>query len=191
MSSAPPEPVFELASACLDYVRRSLGFDLDFSPETLPVLDHYVATVRELKSERPELVRLVGPATGAYFGEVVRVVIPGFWRVPTLNQHDWQLCCRLAFLWFNPLGVAYDAIHGTSEHDGPRSILRALPEDRVLLENRLAAMPPLPEEQYFSFSTRLEVLEAAHETLRARMEEQGYGTAELGEEDYLAELRLN
>jgi hypothetical protein len=184
--AAAPDPVPEYATLCLEYVQRALAFELDFTPETLPVLDHYVATVRETLAERPELAPLVARTAGAYFGEVVRSVVPGFWRIPSPNVHDWQLCGRVAFLWVNPVGIAYDALHGTSEHDGPRSILRCAPEDREYLERRLATLPPVPEDQYFLFTTRLEVLEVANEALRARLEEQGYGGGELGEQDYAA-----
>src|SRR5262245_48959173 len=104
--AAPPDPVPEYASACLDYVRRALSFELDFTAETLSVLDHYVSTVAPTLGERPELGPLLARATGAYFGEVIRTVIPGFWRIPSANVHDWQLCCRHAFLWVNPVGIA-------------------------------------------------------------------------------------
>ena len=182
----PPDPIPEYVNACLEYVRRATGFELDFSGETLPVLDHYVGTVRETLTERPELAQLVSRATGAYFGEVVRTIIPGFWRVPSASVHDWQLCSRVAYLWVNPVGIAYDALHGSSEHDGPRSLLRCAPEDRPYLERRLSTLPPLPEDQYFLFSTRLEVLEVANEALHARLEEQGYADTELTEDDYAA-----
>jgi hypothetical protein len=184
--AAPPDPVPEYVTACLGYVQRALGFELDFTPETLPVLDHYVSTVRETLAERPEMGPLVALATGAYFGEVARTVVPGFWRIPSANVHDWQLCCRLAYLWVNPVGIAYDALYGTSEHGGPRSLVRCAPEDREFLERRLETLPPVPEDQYFLFTTRLEVLEVANEALHARLDEQGYGDTELGEQDYQA-----
>ncbi len=186
----PPEPIPEYASACLEYVRRALGFELDFTAETLPVLDHYVSTVRVALVERSEIPALVARAAGAYFGEVVRTVIPGFWRVPSPNVHDWQLCSRVAFLWVNPVGIAYDAIYGSSEHDGPRSMVRCAPEDRPFLERRLETLPPVPEDQFFLFTTRLEVLEVANEALHARLEEQGYGETELSDEDYATGLDL-
>jgi hypothetical protein len=180
----PPDPIPEYASACLEYVRRALGFELDFTAETLPVLDHYVSTVRETLTDRTEIPPLIARAAGAYFGEVVRTVIPGFWRVPSPNVHDWQLCSRVAFLWVNPVGIAYDAIYGSREHDGPRSLVRCAPEDRQFLERRLETLPPVPEDQYFLFTTRLEVLEVANEALHARLEEQGYAETELTDEDY-------
>lgn len=184
----PPEPIPEYASACLEYVRRALGFELDFTAETLPVLDHYVSTVREALGDRSQIPALVARAAGAYFGEVIRTVIPGFWRIPSPNVHDWQLCSRVAFLWLNPIGMAYDAIYGSSEHDGPRSLVRCAPEDRPFLERRLETLPPVPEDQYFLFTTRLEVLEVANEALHARLEEQGYAETELTEEDYATGL---
>ena len=36
-----PEPIVELALGCVQYVQRSLGFELDFEPETLPLVEHY------------------------------------------------------------------------------------------------------------------------------------------------------
>jgi hypothetical protein len=187
MTISPPEPVAELVTVCLDYVRRALGFELDFTSDTLPVLDHYVSTVKDSRTERPELVPLVARATGAYFGEVVRAWIPGFWRIPSPNVVDWQLCSRVCFLHFNPIGVAYDALYGDTEHDGPRSMLRCAPEDREFLERRLAVLPPVPADQYQLFTTRFEVIEVANEALRARLDEQGYEGSELSEEDYAGE----
>src|SRR6478735_8569512 len=60
----PPEPIPDFVTACLEYVRRALKVDLDFTPETLPLLDHYVTlsrdTIRELLAlahhQRPRLV---------------------------------------------------------------------------------------------------------------------------------------
>jgi hypothetical protein len=185
--AAPPDPIPEYATACLEYVRRALEFELDFSPETLGVLDHYAGTVRATLGERPELAPLIARAMGAYFGEVVRGVIPAFWRIPSLNVHDFQVCSRVAYLSVNPVGVAYDAIFVGAPHDGPRSIVRSAPEDREFLERRLSTLPPVPEDQYYLFTTRLEVLEVANEALSARPEEQGYGGTELTEEDYAIE----
>lgn len=182
--AAPPDPIPEYASACLDYVRRALNFELDFTPDTLGVLDHYVGSVRPTLADRPELAPLLARAAGAYFGEVVRSIIPGFWRLPSASVHDFQLCARHAYLWVNPIGVAYDALFGGTEHDGPRSMLRCAPEDREFLERRLATLPPVPENDFFLFTTRLEVLEVAHEALHARLEEQGYSGTELEDADY-------
>jgi hypothetical protein len=88
------------------------------------------------------------------------------------------------FLWFNPIGSAYDAVFGGTEHDGPRSMLRVSPEEHEFLAQRLAALPPVPEDEFFSFSTRFEVLEVANEALYAKLIESGYEGTEFGPEDY-------
>jgi hypothetical protein len=180
----PPPQILDLASACLEYVDRALGFTLDFSSDTLGVVDHYATTVRANLATNPSLGPLIGPAVGAYFGEVVRVRFHGFWRVPP-NQHDWAVCLRTVFLNINPIGVGYDALYGSTDHDGPRSALRVAPEDREFLDRRLETLPPVPEDQYHLLTTRFEVLEVAAESLRAKMEEEGYGGTEYTEEDYL------
>jgi hypothetical protein len=174
----------ELTIACLDYVRRATGVALDFRPETLGLLDHYATTARDEIAKNPTLASIVAPALGAYFGEVVRAHFGGFWRIPSQNQKDWTLCGRHAFLSVNPIGVAYDAIYGGTEHDGPRSTLRVAPEDREYLDRRLATLPEVPEDEFYLFTTRFEVLEVATEALAAKMEEEGYGGTEYSAADY-------
>ena len=184
-----PEPIPELVRACLDYVRRSLGTELDFTPETLPLLDHYLSEVREELSDKPQLAELTAHAAGAYFGEVLRRQMRGFWRAPSASLHDYQICSSVAFVSINPFGAAYDALYGGTEHGGPRSNLRLAPEDHGYVAARLATVPELPEEQFYLLSTRLEVVEITVEALRARLEEEGYAEMEYTPEDYDAELR--
>lgn len=179
-----PEPIQELTSAAVEYVARALGFALDFTPETLGVLDHYAVTVRAELAQNPALGALVAPALGAYFGELVRVRFEGFWRVQSANQHDWSVCSSVVFLAINPVGVAYDAVYGGEEHGGPRSNLRVAPEDREYLDRRLATLPEVPAEEFFTFTTRFEVLEVASAALSAKMEEEGYAGTRFSPEDY-------
>jgi hypothetical protein len=87
----------------------------------------------------------------------------------------------------NPVGLAFDALNGGTDHEGPRSHVRTSPEERPFLERRLETVPPVPEDQYFLFTTRLEVIEIANEALHARLEEQGYGDTELDDDDYATE----
>ena len=75
VDNAPPE-VAELVEACREYVRRAIGMELDYSPETLPLVDHYIDLVRTSLDERPELQPLVVRAVGAYFREVIRRQLP-------------------------------------------------------------------------------------------------------------------
>ena len=185
-----PEEIGELVRACLEYVKRSLGTELDFTPETLPLLDHYLSEVREELEGKPELVELTAHAAGAYFGEVLRRQMRGFWHMPSASLHDFQVCSSVAFVAINPFGVAYDALYGGQEHGGPRSNLRLAAEDHGYIKARLATVPELPEDQYFLLTTRIEAIEITVEALRARLEEQGYGETEYTPEDYEAELRM-
>src|SRR5690606_39223415 len=168
-----PESVRELAEACEQYVVRALGFQLDYSTETLPVLDQYLLEVRASVEQRPDLMPLLSQAVGAYFGEVMCRTMGGFWRMPSANVVDWQVCLTHVFLWLSPVGVACDAIAGHTDHGGPSSQLRVAPEDREFVRARLASLEGVDETQYYRLSTRIEALEVVIEELRRRMEERG------------------
>lgn len=184
MAEPPPPVIEELTQACLEYVSRAVGVDLDFTPETLSILDHYATGARSEAEKNPALGETIARATGAYFGELVRSHFDGFWRLSSPSVHDWSVCLRTAFLTLNPLGVGYDAVFGGEAHDGPRSNLRVAEDDRKYLDHRLETLPPVPEDEYFLFTTRFEVLEVAVEALRARLEEQGYGETTFDVDDY-------
>lgn len=185
----PPDEIRELSENLIEYVKRTVDFDLDYSIETLPAVDEYARQVRDELEERPELMPLLSRAVGAYFGEVLRRTFDGFWRLPSSNVNDWQLCMRTAFLWLNPVGVACDALAGNDEHGGPSSPIRVSPEDRELVKSRLATLPDMEPEEYYLLSTRAEVVELVLETLHASMEARGYGEETFQPSDYEAELR--
>jgi hypothetical protein len=186
---AIPEAVAERVTACIEYVARAVDMPLDFSPETLPVLDHYLSLVRDNARERESVRPLVAHAVGAYFGEVARRQLDGFWRLPSANPHDWQLCARSVFLAFNPIGMAFDALLQSAEHEGPSSRLRVAPEEHWLVAERLAQAPEVSEEEYYLLSTRLEGIEIAALALRAHLEAAGYSEVEFSPSDYEAEQR--
>ncbi|MBK9265943.1 MAG: hypothetical protein IPM54_39935 [Polyangiaceae bacterium] len=66
---APPPIIADLAASCVRYVKQSVGFTLDFEPETLPVLDHYVELARAAANERKETALLAAQTIGAYLGK--------------------------------------------------------------------------------------------------------------------------
>ena len=74
-SNDAPSEIVDLSQACVRYVHDSLGFALDFTRETLPVLDHYLR--QSVRGARDEAVDLMARVAGAYFGEVVRRSLPG------------------------------------------------------------------------------------------------------------------
>jgi hypothetical protein len=192
LPEAPPF-VAEMSDACVRFVEAALGLKLDHSPETLPLLDHYISTRRdELVSNglgdigvagRPEVVGLVARAAGAYFGEVVRRQISSFWHAPSDDTSAWELRLEPVYLSFNPVAVAYDAItHG--DEGGPTAHFQLDDEDREAVEARLAELPAASDDEFFSFSTRLEVLEIAVEAIKARMMASGLGEVSFADEDY-------
>jgi hypothetical protein len=178
----------ELSDTCRDYVRRAVGTDLDDTPDTLPVLDHYIKVSRDSIKERPELMALVARAVGAYFGEVVRSHMDGFWYLGSPDPQDWYVCTRSVFLAINPVGAAYEALTSSSEHAGPSAALRLRRESRTRVEERLNALPPVSEADYYLLSTRLEALEVAAAALAADSIGRSQEHVELGRDDYAPEL---
>src|ERR1041385_1697832 len=85
----PDEPVFgeipaeilELAENCRSFVFQAIGIELDYEAETLPILDEYVRRASTTVDDRPDAARLVAATAGAYYGEVVRRRLDGFWQI--------------------------------------------------------------------------------------------------------------
>jgi hypothetical protein len=178
-----PQVIDELAHACIRYVHDAIGMHLDYQAETLPLLDHYLASCRADLASRPELAGLVARAAGAYFGEVVRRRVPTFWHVPTDDPSEWELRAEPVYLSFNPVAVAYDVInHGDEE--GPTSRLQLDDDDRDLVEARLAELPAATEDEFYALSTWLEVIDIAVDAAKARMTRDGMGDAVYAPEDY-------
>lgn len=180
----PPEPIVELAEAAREYVVRAVGTELDYTPETLPLLDHYLRQARDNVRERPELLELVTRSVGAYFGEVVRRALPCFWRVPSQDARDWQVCFEEVYLAFNPTAFAWDALFESTDHDGPASELVLDREDSEALEKRLADLPPVSEDEFWLLSTRFEVVEMAADQARLGLANAGVENVSYGPADY-------
>lgn len=184
-----PEPVVDLCRSLSDFVHQAIGYRPDYTPETLPFVDHYLNEARRTLDGRPEIVDLMAQAAGAYFGEVVRRTLTGFWRVPTPNFHDWQLCGEAAYFAFNPIGIGYEIVTRGGEHSGPSSAVRLSAEDVELVRARLLALPEEREEAYYTLSTRYEFLEIVAEAVRAQAENRGYTEMMYSDEDYGVGLR--
>lgn len=152
-----PAVIEDLASACVRFVKRALGIELDYTPETLPILDHYL---REAQGEsRDDILKLVVPAAGAYFGEVVRRHLgESRWYV----QDDDFAVARLEFarwfLSFNPMGMALEAVLG-QEAEGYGAHLELLREDRGLVNEVLERAGDVRNDDYYRLAVRFEVLE--------------------------------
>lgn len=179
-----PDEITTLYNLCIDYVHRALGMTLDFTDETLPILDHYVSTARDTIRDRPEIAQLLSSAIGAYFGELVRRRVHGYWLLSNPDVHNWRICARFVFLSFNPIGVAYEAVAQGDGHDGPSGELRVAHEDRPIIAERLSKAPPVPASEYYLLSTRLEAVDIAIEALRLAMQQGGHEDVEFDIDDY-------
>lgn len=195
-----PQTVLDLATACRASVLATVGVELDFEPETLPILDHYAKNHRELaagekvrpgkrktkstasgKAESDELLGLVAPMCGAYFGEVLRHRFDAMrWHAP--DEHGlWRLEAESVFLFFNPIGTAVEVIE---EEDAPGwgAHLRVRPTDREAVRSALELFGDVRDTDYYSFTVRFEVFEQVMETLgrqaRDRNERRFWESAE-------------
>src|SRR5580692_10141085 len=106
----PPEQVRDLAEACVRFVERAVGVRLDYEPETLSLLDHYLVGARAAARERPEAGALVAHAAGAYFGEVVRRRYASWWRFEGDDPSGWRIELQPVYLSFSPVQLVADAL---------------------------------------------------------------------------------
>jgi hypothetical protein len=168
-----PAQILELSENCRQFALSAVGVELDYEVETLPVLDEYLRVAAAGIADRPEAAPIVTRAVAAYFGEVVRRRMDGFWRYRDDPNDEWELCARRALLSMSPLGMVLESLAKSTEHDGPSGELRLAPDDRRLAEERLARLPPVSDEEFHLLSTRQEVIETVYEALRERLRQEG------------------
>ena len=157
MSEAAVLPnVHELAGACVTYVHRAVGIELDFTPETLPILDHYLLQVGKTEEG---LTELIVASAGAYFGEVlVRTIGQMRWHLEENELDHWRIEVDHVFLFFNPLGMVREAV-AQAEVPGCFAHLEVLPRDRPILDQSLSHMGDVREDDYYRLAVRYEVIE--------------------------------
>ena len=159
-----PAVVEDLALGAFRLVKERLSIDLDFTAETLPLLDHYLRGLRDDDGHLDEkVVGVVGPCAGAYYGEVARRTLPELrWKLPEDRDAyvEWRIEGIRAPLSFNPIGVALEAIHAESLAEW-NAHLSLPPAERAVVDGVLDASAPVREDDYFRLSVRHEVLEQA------------------------------
>lgn len=162
-SESTPEPVRELARACENFVHKALTLPLDYSQDTLPILDHYLQLARD---GAVELHRLVGAAAGAYFGEVLRQHFSARWaHVHTVdNADEWRLEFTQVFLWLNPVLLAREALALDDVVEGGAGfhVLRA---EQDALTSALQSLGTVDSEEFYQLSTRYDVLSSVVDRL--------------------------
>ncbi len=173
-----PEQIIVLAKRCHAHVKNRIGVELDFENETLSVVDYFMQDVIKEEGEgtllppgdrrRAHLIHLLAPTIGAYFGEVLCRIFPCRWRLNTEDPKDWFLEFENVPLRFSPIGAVAEALVEQKIDSWDGSIDTA-PEETKALGERLAAAPPVPENEFFSLTTRFETLQIAEDWLRYRL----------------------
>lgn len=161
LAVAPPR-VAEFARQTVEYVRRAVGLELAYDSDTLPLLDHYL---RSVPGDQPATVELVATTAGAYFGEVVRRRLGGRWDTSAEDVTEWRVILPTG-LHFSPAGFVAAAIV-RADLDDLDTTLDAPPRMRPYVEQTLARMSDVTEDDYYSLCGRLDTLEHVHEVLVA------------------------
>lgn len=159
---APPPKVKNLAQMACQNVLQVMGVEPDFTPETMPLVDQYL---RMIPGDAPRQVQdLAAASAGCYFGEVMRRLLNGRWALAGPSPDRWRVEMLHCFLYFYPMGMAGEVIVGgpDQDYDGSFATLDGLQQG---LSAALAAAPPFPEEEYYSLSGRIDVLQLATELL--------------------------
>ncbi len=172
-----PDEVSKLAERCLAHVKHRLDVNLDYQNETLSVLDYFVQDVVKEEGggevlppgdeQRIHLIHLLAPTIGSYFGEVLRRIFPCRWRLLSSEPQEWLLEFEHVPLRFNPVGAAAEALAAQNIESWNGAIATA-PQEMEALDERLAAAPPVPDNEFFALTTRFEVLQIAEDWLRIR-----------------------
>jgi hypothetical protein len=172
--------IAELAAGCILAVEQATGVRLDFTQDTLPILDHYVTGVADAASD---VQGLVASMCGAYFGEVVRRGLgPARWYGLKDSPEELRLEFEDVFLTFNPVGIALEAIARESI-TGAGAHLEVLPSDRDRVKSALELFGDTREEDYFRFGVRFEAIEQVVHTL-ASLEMQHEPRRKFGPDAY-------
>lgn len=175
-----PDHVAELAASCARFVHAKYGVPLDGTSDTLSLLDQYV---REARTDVNDAnLELLSATIGAYLGEVVRRAYGGIWFAEG-DYGGWRVDMTRVFLTFNPLGMAREALT-LQPAEGWHAHLEMDPAESDEVERRLAALPPVDDEEYYLPTTRFDVVALAVEALRAKMVENGTADVTFTPDDY-------
>lgn len=207
-SGTPAGLARELADALRDHVRRSLGVEIEDTSTSLAFVDHYLHSARS--ETRPAILLLVAAEAGAWYGELVRREMGGQWIGDGSDPRSLRLVLRDQFLHFAPVDQALEAVlegdasrlpegaaldnafHARGAPADPRAAEDAgsdaagpdVPDDASWLADRLAELPPVGENEYYTLTCRFETLQLVLELLAAKHVGEGRSPREYGLEDY-------
>ena len=153
--------IVDLTVACVTSVKNATGLELDLTQDTLPILDHYV---ERAQSPPEEIVSLVAPMCGAYFGELLRRHFEnGAWTVGDDYEH-WRLRFAPGSLELNPIGIALEIVT-RADAPGWGAHLQMAPSARTKVERALSVLGPVRDDDYYTFAIRFEGIDQAYRAL--------------------------
>ena len=180
--AAAPPAVAELAAACVRFVSTRYKTPLDFTPETLSLLDQWIRDARTEVAAVPESAELVQSAAGAYLGEVIRRAFGARWFAEG-DVSAWRLYLSRVYCAVNPVGLVREAlILGPAE--GWHAHFELDPGERDAIEARLASLPAADDEEFYAPTTRFDVLSIVFDALREGLRARGLGDVRFTPEDY-------
>lgn len=173
----------ELAASCIEYVQRAVGVELDFTSDTLPILDHYLQDAGRSAQKRPETLELVAQTAGAYFGEVLKRRYDCWWNTDG-EPSSWVIRFRTVYLEICPHALIVAALGLPVPEDAPQVGFQIDPDDIEFIGAHLAALPPVTEEDFVRLTTRYDVLETVVDQLKARAVARNLGDVQFEDPDY-------
>lgn len=170
-----PEEIERLAEGCVRFVAQAVGAPLDGTQDTLPILDHYLRQAGQGAAKR-EVEALVVVSAGAYFGEVLRMSLPGARWSPVGGAAADDPCGHRiemdhVFLAVDPFGLVRALLDDSLDPDASGVVVRR--EERTLISDSLARLGPVDEEDYRRLSVRFEVIEQCVAVLEGAAEARG------------------
>jgi len=155
---APPAAITDLAEACRRFVAQAVGAELDGTQDTLPFLDHYLS---EAGAARDEVLTLIAPAAGAYFGEVVRQHLgdgswTGFDQV-TDDPAALTLSLLDGHLRFRPAQAALEAVVGAPPAGAP-PVLEPSAALRPVVSQALEGFGGVRADDFYRLTVRFDAL---------------------------------
>jgi hypothetical protein len=155
-----PKDIETFVHAAREYVARVLGEEgvaLDGSETSLAFVDHYIDKTARGVQLSDDVLALLAPALGAYFGEVAIAKFGGRWVLDGEDPAKWRIELEPVELRFWPVGMAAEALRG-DEVPGYDASFATRPEWMGPVGDALAAAPPVDEAYYYSLTGRLEIL---------------------------------
>jgi hypothetical protein len=153
------DAVRDLTVACVTSVKNATGIVLDMTQDTLPILDHYAEL---LDSPHDEIVSLLAPMCGAYFGELLRRQFEdGHWVTDADDYTGWRLKFDGCSLTFNPIGIALEVLLGQDVPDWGAQ-LKTAAADELRSKKALDVYGDVRDRDYYTFTVRFEAIEQAY-----------------------------